>query len=290
MAARSTWWSLLWVPLWHWPALAVSRMGSRIVSLWQGTAYIVAVICAVLALAVRPRSWPRTVRAVFVRQVLYTTIDGLAVALRVGMAVGILLIVEAAMWLETVGSTTEVVAPSLLAITVRELGPLIACLVAIGRSGVAMATEMANMKVHGELDVLESQGIDIMNYLVMPRVLSMMFSVFSLALVIVAAIFLAGYTVGLVTGDIHAPPHEFFDSIFSKMKLTDLWFFLPKTLLSGLLMGTVCCLEGLHVRPLATEVPRIASRSGVHALTAVFMINAIVSLIIYGRVLIFQVL
>jgi phospholipid/cholesterol/gamma-HCH transport system permease protein len=212
------------------------------------------------------------------------------VALRVGVAVGILLIVEAAMWLETVGTTTESIAPTLLAITVRELGPLIACLVVIGRSGVAMATELASMKVRGEIDVLESQGIDTMQYLVMPRMMSMMFSVFTLAVMVVGTIFVSGYGLGLMTGVIHAAPHEFFHSIFGQLRFVDLTFFFPKTLVSGLLIGAVCCVDGLNVRPVTTEVPAVASRSGVHALTAFFVVNTTLSLIVYGRILVFQVL
>lgn len=274
----------------RWLAATGANLGRPVVQAWQRASYITAVVFTSLLLSCRAGVWTRAVRAVFYRQILFTAIDGLAVAVRIGMAVGILLIVEAALWLETFGTTTALVAPSLLAITVREVGPLIACLVVIGRSGVTMATELANMRVLGELDVLESLGIDPMTYLVMPRILSMMISVFCLAAMIIASIFLSGYVVGLVMGAIHSRPHEFFDEIFSEMQLTDLFFFLPKTVLSGLLVGAICCVEGIHVRPLATEVPRVASRSGVTALTAVFIINAAVSLVIYGRILIFQVL
>lgn len=269
---------------------ALARLGRPLVGAWRRASYVMAVAGASLVLACRRDSWTRATRAVFYRQILFTAIDALAVALRIGFAVGILMIVEAALWLEAIGSTTAVVAPTLLALTVRELGPLIACLIVIGRSGVTMATELANMRVMGELDALESMGIDPMTYLVMPRVISVTFTVICLAMMVVASIFVSGYVVGLFIGAIHSRPDEFFHEIFSGLQLTDLSFFLPKTLFSGLLVGTICCIEGIQVRPLATEVPRVASRSGVLALTGVFAVNAALSLVIYGRVLIFQVL
>lgn len=268
----------------------VSRLGRTSLDLLGGVAYIVAIIWTSLLLAIRRETWTRDVRTVFARQILFTGVDGLGVALRIGIAVGILLIVEAAMWLDYLGTTTDVMAPLLLAITVRELGPLIANLIVIGRSGAAISTELANMKVRGELHVLESQGIDVMTYLVMPRILSVMVSVYSLAVVLVFWVFVSGYLVGLVAQAIHTSPWEFFQVILAATRPADLLFFFPKTIITGCFVGAICCWEGLRVRPVVTEVPRVASRSGVRALTAVFIVNAVLSLIIYGRLLVFQVL
>ena len=106
------------------------------------------------------------------RQLLFTGVDGTSAAIRFGAAVGILLIVQAALWIDAIGMTTDVIAPMLWRAIVRELAPLLACMVVIGRSGIAISTELATMLVDGELEVLDSQGLDPMTCLVMPRSLA----------------------------------------------------------------------------------------------------------------------
>jgi phospholipid/cholesterol/gamma-HCH transport system permease protein len=266
-----------------------ARLGRETLARLAGAAYIVAIAASALALAFRRSTWKRTVRAVFMRQVLFTAVDAVGVALRIGGTVGVLLFVEAANWLDDLGTTAETMAPWLMAFTLRELAPLIANLIVIGRSGVAIATELANMKLHGELDVLEGQGIDVMTYLVVPRVVSVALSVLSLGVVLVAGIFVSGFAVGLLTDAMRMPAAELLETVFGAAGTEDLVCFLAKTVVTGWFVGAICCREGLRVRGAATEVPSVASRSGVRALTAVFMVNAALSLIIHSRELIAKV-
>ena len=56
------------------------------------------------------------------------------------------------------------------------------------------------MRVDGQLEVLDAQGIDPMTSLVMPRIISMVFSVFCLALISATAMILTGYAGGRAVG------------------------------------------------------------------------------------------
>ncbi len=229
-------------------------------------------------------------RRVMSRQLLFTGVDGTWAALRFGAAVGVLLIVQAALWVDAIGMTTEMVAPMLWRAIVRELAPLLACLVVIGRSGIAISTELATMRVDGELDVLDAQGIDPMTSLVMPRVTSMVFSVFCLALIATTAMVITGYAGGRAAGVIRVSFFAFLDQMVSHFNTLDLLFFLPKTLLAGAFAAAICCLDGLSVKATITDVPRVSSIAGTRALSAVFVISAILSVLIYGRILIFEVI
>lgn len=221
---------------------------------------------------------------------LFTGVDGTYAALRFGAAVGILLIVQTALWIDAIGMTTDVIAPTLWRAIVRELAPLLACLVVIGRSGIAISTELATMLVDGELEVLDAQGVDPMTSLVMPRIMSMVFSVFCLAVIIATAMVMTGYVAGRAVGVIRVPLLTFLDQILSQFSSLDLVFFLPKTIIAGGFAAAICCLDGLSVKAAITDVPRVSSRAGIHALSAVFVISAILSILIYGRILIFEVI
>jgi phospholipid/cholesterol/gamma-HCH transport system permease protein len=252
-------------------------------------ASILAILWAAVMLAIRRKSWSEPVRSVLARQLLFTAVDGTTAALRFGAAVGIMLIVQAALWIDAIGLTTDVVAPILWRAIVREIAPLLACLVVIGRSGIAISTELATMLVDGELDVLDAQGIDPMTCLVMPRIVSVVVSVFCLAVISATAMIVTGYLAGHAVDVIRVPWMTFLEQILGQFNTLDVVFFLPKTILAGAFAAAICCIDGLSVRGSITDVPRVSSRSGIHALTAVFAISAILSILIYGRFLIFEV-
>ena len=246
-------------------------------------------VWAVCFVAANPGSWGPTTRLVFSRQLLFTAVDGLFVSMRIAFAVGVLTIVQASMWIDSVGASTEDIVPTLWRAVIREIAPLIACLVVIGRSCIAISTELANMLVNGEIEVLETQGIDPMTTQVMPRVLSVTISVFCLSIVVAASMMCAGFAVGAFADVIRIPWPMFVETVMRQMSWQDMLFFLPKTFISGAFIGAICCHDGLSVRGTLADVPRVTSRSGINAMSAVFGVSAILSLMIYGRFLVFKV-
>ncbi|WP_253155749.1 ABC transporter permease [Stieleria tagensis] len=247
-----------------------------------------AALWATLALAVQPRSWTVPVRAVFLRQMLFTAVDAIPSALRFAAAVGVLLIVQTMMWIDMVGVSIDIIAPFLWRSIVREIAPLLACLVVIGRSGIAISAELGTMRAGGEVEVLDSQGIDPMTFLVMPRVLAVMLSVFCLAVVIAVTMVVTGYAVGAMMGAIRTTWSDFFGEISRNFDVQDLIFFASKTLIAGGFAGVICCLEGISVHGAITDVPRATSRAGIRALTAVFAVSAILSILFYDKFLVFK--
>ena len=223
------------------------------------------------------------------RQLLFTSVDSVPTSMRFAATFGVLLIVQAAIWIDTMGMSPEVMAPMLWRSIVREIAPLLACLVVIGRSGVAIGTELATMKSGGEIEVMDSQGIDPMIYLVMPRILSFVFSVFCLAIIIAVTMVITGFTVGWLMDVINTPWHEFFEDVSRNMNFEDFVFFASKTLIAGGFAGAICCIEGISVRGAITEVPLVSSRVGIRALTAVFVVSALLSIVFYGKLLVFKI-
>ncbi|TWU41122.1 putative phospholipid ABC transporter permease protein MlaE [Novipirellula artificiosorum] len=265
-------------------------LGNQFLGRCGTIASILAILWATVKLALRPQSWTPPVRGVLARQLLFTGVDGIAVACRFGAAVGVLIIVQAALWIDALGVTTDIIAPMLWRAIVRELAPLLACMVVIGRSGIAISTELATMLVNGEIEVLDAQGIDPMTALVMPRIISMVVSVFGLAIIIASSMVVTGYVIGWSMGAIHVSWTTFLDGIIREFNSLDLLFFVPKTVIAAAFAGAICCIDGLNVRGSITDVSRVSSRSGIRALTAVFFVSAVLSVLIYGRILVFKIL
>jgi len=265
------------------------RAGSAALAVGGLASYVLAVVVGAIGLAVQPRSWPRTVRQVFTRQLLFTGFDGISLTLRIAFAVGLLVIVQVHLWTQSI-TDVDFSGQLFLRIFFRELGPLLANLIVIIRSATAIATEMARMKVDGDIEVLESHGIDPMTYLVMPRVLGVGLSVFGLAVIFIAFAFISAFVVGTLMAVFNVSPFDFFQGIFQQVEAPDILFFVFKTLLAGLLVGAIACVTGLEIQDRDVEIPQIAGRAAVRALMAVFFIAMLLSLSAYGRVLIFQVL
>lgn len=258
----------------------IARTGEEALARWGSLARVVSVIWAVLCVSVRPAAWPRTVRNVLARQVLFTGYEAARFVALVAAMVGISVVVQAQVWLTKAGQAA-MIGPVLVAVIVREAGPLLTNFIVIGRSGAAIAAELANMNVNGEVKTLDAQGLDPFAYLVIPRVLGVALSVFCLTVVFIVVSFVGGYACGLLFGANMGKPLLFVNSVIGAVRPADVFNLFAKTLVPGLLTGAICCIEGLSVNVAVTEVPQAATRAVVRSITALFISSALVSLLTY---------
>lgn len=241
-------------------------------------ARIAAVVASAAAMSLRGRYWPRTVRTVLARQILFTGVDALGLVALVALLAGIAVVTQAQMWL----GQSDIVGPLLVAVIVRELGPLLVNFIVIARSGTAVATELAGMRVRGEIDVLDGQGIDPFVYLLLPRVVGMALSVLALVVCFVAISFAGGYLFGVLLGVAKGTPGQFLDAVFGAITPRDVPAFLVKSLLPPALTATICCLEGLGVRNSVNEIPQAATRAVVRSLAAGLVVGVLTSVLTYA--------
>ncbi len=258
----------------------IARLGENALTSWGRLTYVSGVAWSVVSLSTRPRYWPRTVRNVLSRQILFTGIEATSFISLLAVAVGVSIVVQAQLWLGKFGQA-ELLGPILVMVVVREVGPLLVNFVVIGRSGTAIATELGNMKVSGELRVLDAQGLDPFTYLVIPRVLGIAISVFCLTIIFITVTLITGFVVGLLFGANIGGPGQYVDSIMQAFQPADVMNVLIKTLVPGLLTGAICCTEGLSIKGAVTEVPQATTRSVVRSVTALFIVSALVSLLTY---------
>ena len=241
---------------------------------------LLAVASAVVATAARPSSWGRTMRPALSRSVVSSGVEAVALVCVLGVALGILLVVQYQFW---VGRIVQVrwLAPVWVAVIVRELGPLLVNLVVIARTGSSMTAELAMIRVSGEDRVVEGQGLDLLAYLVYPRVAGMTISVWCLTLVLVAAsfvsVFVAGQWIGTKTGSFWNFAHATLGAIGPADALS----LFVKSTVPALLSGCICCAEGLGAgekRSAVTRASRIAVQRSVITL---FIVVAFVSVVTY---------
>lgn len=245
-----------------------------------GLSRLIAIAWTVLVAAVQPRYWPPPVRNVLARQILFTGYEAVRFISLVAVLVGLAVVVQAQVALAKVGQS-GLLGPILVMVIIREVGPLLTNFIVIGRSGTAMTTELANMKVNGEVALLDAQGLDPFLYLVLPRVLGAAISIFCLTVIFIAVSFISGFLSGLLLGANTGNPGAFVNSIFGAVTKADVFNLILKSFVPGLLMGSICCIQGLSVGTAVTEVPQAATRAVVHSTAALFITSALVSLVTY---------
>jgi phospholipid/cholesterol/gamma-HCH transport system permease protein len=215
-------------------------------------------------------------RSVLARQVLFTGVEAVPfVALLAGLT-ALSLVVQGQVQLQGLGQS-DLFGKLLVVMLVRELGPLLIAMVVIARSGSAMATEMANMRVAGEIQALEWSGIDPFRYLVVPRLAGVCIALVCLVLLFIAISLAGGFALSLLLVE-NAPGLQRFTALIAhNLTPFDGVVILAKTVVPGLLITAIACLEGTRGAPIVTEVPRATTRGVVRAITAVFVWDALIT-------------
>ncbi len=196
------------------------------------------------------------VRLVFHKQVLFTGIQALLPVTVAGLVVGIALMTQMRTLL---GSGVDLNVKMLQVVVLREFAPLLTAFIVLGRSGSAMAAELAGMKVRGEFRTLYLMGISPGDYLMVPRVIGCALAVPALTLVFQFAAAIVGPLVASLFAPIELTP--FYLELFTEIRLIDVVLSLTKTTLLGFVIAGVACATGSYVPPERTWIPQAAELS-----------------------------
>ncbi len=239
-----------------------------------------AIASAVMMSAVQPAYWRRTMRDAFARATLSSGVEATGVVILLGVALGVLLVVQYQVWLGEVFQSV-LLGPILVAVVVRELAPLLVNLVVIARSGSSMATELALVHVAGEDRIVEGQGLDVLAYFVVPRVLALVLSVLCLTILFIACAFLGAYLFGQWIDARTGSLWDFSQATLDAISPTDLVNLVLKTALPAMLTGCIACAEGLGAGDRTADVPRASRIAVQRSVVALFCIDAVISIAAY---------
>ena len=215
---------------------------------------------------------------VTLQQVYFTGLEALPFLGLLALLLGSTVIVQSLPQLQGVGALA-LIGKILVISIVRELGPLIAAMVVITRSGTAMAAQMATNRVTGEVEALEAMGVDIVRYLVVPRVLGCMISLFCMILFFDAIALFGGFLVA--SAQLTMPFEIYLKYIFESIAPLDLYISLCKSLLFGLVIALFSCYHGLRAQRASYEVPQVARSGVVQSMFFVFVTSAATSAFFY---------
>ena len=218
---------------------------------------------------------PAAGRAVALRvtlnQIRFTATDAIGLVVLLSGILSFLVISQAVRELGQLGAT-DFIGTLIVVAIVRELGPLITALTVAGRSGTAIAAELATNRVLGEVRALEAMGIDPRQYLVLPRFFGSLVSVFVLLVVFDVVAVSAGFAAARFNGMVAG---RYFEIVLQALALKDVWLTVAKAVTFGLIVGIVPAYYGLAVRGAPTEIPIATSRATVTSIVGIFLCSAL---------------
>jgi phospholipid/cholesterol/gamma-HCH transport system permease protein len=217
---------------------------------------------------------------IILRQILFTGCEALPLITFIALGVGGLIILQGYNFLSDFGQTIWIHTIFRLVI-VNELSIIITALIVIARSGTAISTELGNMTINREIDLLKSFGISPIGYLVLSRIIGVLIALFALAIYFNAIAILGGWFFSWFFNRIEFSP--FINDFISVLQFSDVLFLLIKPVVFGFIISFVACYQGLSVQKASTEVPQRTLKAVVQSIFLIILFDIIFALLIrYG--------
>jgi phospholipid/cholesterol/gamma-HCH transport system permease protein len=165
--------------------------------------------------------------------------------------------------------------------TLREIAPLLTALMISGRVGANNTAELGTMVVTEQLDALRVLAIDPISFLVAPRFISIVSTLFMMTLFADAlSLFGAAYTGQALLG---VSPVTFYNGVTGGLLgFGDVANGLFKSVVFGLVMGLASCHFGLSTTGGAPGVGRSVNATVVTSAAGIFVLDYLVSFAIGG--------
>lgn len=208
---------------------------------------------------------------VTLNQVRFTALHAVGLVVLLSGILSFLVISQAVRELGRYGAT-DLIGTLMVVAIVRELGPLITALTVAGRSGTAIAAELATNRVLGEVRALEAMGIDPQQYLVFPRFVGSLVSVFVLLVLFDVVAIAAGFAAASFN---HMSGGRYAEIVLHSLGARDVWLTVGKATAFGVIVGVVPSYFGLAVGGAPTEIPVAASRATVASIVGIFLCSAL---------------
>jgi phospholipid/cholesterol/gamma-HCH transport system permease protein len=189
------------------------------------------------------------------------------------IAMGLVVIGQAVSWLTRVNANQFLGTIMVLSV-VRELGPLMTALLVLARSGTSNVIELGTSRALGEVEALESLGIDPIHYLVMPRVIGMAVGTFALTVYFILGALLSGYLWAFLQ-NVPMRPGEYFSQLAGALTYVDFAVLAIKSTLFGVMIAVITCYHGLAQPIQLEEVSKATVRAVAQSVIACVVLDAV---------------
>lgn len=154
---------------------------------------------------------------------------------------------------------------------VREMGALMTAIIIAGRTGAAYAAQLGTMQVNEEIDALKTMGISSMEFLVLPRLLALVF-VMPLLCIYADIIGMAGGALIAVGMDVNFK--QYLLQAQGAVDWMDIFSGIYKSIAFGILIAVAGCQAGLNCGRSSTAVGVATTKAVVRAIVYLVVADA----------------
>jgi phospholipid/cholesterol/gamma-HCH transport system permease protein len=232
---------------------------------------------ALITLGVLLRKWrvaPGVLRPLVVREIWRAGVRLLPMFLFASFALGFLVIGQTVSVVTRVGAAGNLLGSIMVIVVVRELGPLLAAFLVLARVGTANVVELGTARALGEVESLESLGIDPVHFLVVPRVIGLAVGVFGLTVYLILGALVSGY-LWVFIQDVPILPGDYFNQLAGALTYLDFLLLALKTAAFGFIISIVTSYHGLAQPLQLNEVSRATVRAVSQSTIACVLLDAL---------------
>lgn len=195
----------------------------------------------------------------------------------VSFLVGLILAFVGAMQLRTFGAGIYVASMVALGMT-RIMAAIMVGIIMAGRTGSSYAATLGTMQVNEEIDALKTLGIKITDYLVAPRMVSLVLTIPFLTLLADVLGIFGGAVVGISFLDLSST--SYFDYSIKALTLKNILVGLLHSVVYGIIIAICGCYEGLTAGRDADAVGKATTSAVVTSLVWMIVATGILTVIL----------
>lgn len=221
------------------------------------------------------------IREIFYRQVYFTGIQAMGTVLLRGSVAGTFII---AYLIKVLNADVAMTTKILQLFVFREAGPLLAAILVIFRSGSAATSELALMRISGEVRTLRQLGFNLFDFLVVPRILGITLATLVLTFYLQIIILTSGILVTpfLIDSSIN----HLLSSFLEVANLADIGYSLLKAMVFGIIISIAACYSGLSIASAEPGMlPQVVTKAMMRAFGFVMVFEGAFSYFVYGVLL-----
>ncbi|MFP4474418.1 MAG: MlaE family lipid ABC transporter permease subunit [Desulfatibacillaceae bacterium] len=203
-------------------------------------------------------------------------VDAVPIVALISFLMGFIIAFMSSVQLQPFGAQIFVASLVSLAM-VRELGPIMTCILVAGRSGSAFASEIGTMVIREEVDALRTMGFDPVLFLVVPKTIASLIVVPLLTMFACLFGIFGGLVVGVFILDLTYD--IYIKQTIEVLDMSVLVWSFTKTCVFAVLVAWVSCLRGFQVSGGATEVGEKTTSAVVSGIFLVILVDSMFAML-----------
>ena len=210
----------------------------------------------------------------FITQMYAAGVGSLIIITITGAFTGMVLSLQGYHMLVKVG-TDSLLGPAVALSVIRELGPVLAALMFIGRAGSSITAEIGIMRVTEQMDALEMMAVNPQSRVILTRIVACAISLPLLVGIFDVVALYAGYLIGVemlgVNGGVYM------GETVDKIDIVDIYAGLTKSIVFGLLIGAIVTFMGSRATPTTEGVAKATTQAVMLCSVMVLIVDYIIT-------------